>query len=111
MTKKALPPKKAAAQNSSVTIGQKNSQRVIKEGTPLDHALKHQASGHGGQRSAGMSKGVTLNMGDYQSLRVDCWLSDTVKQGESVEDAFQRVGAIIDEQLLVQVSITQKEFE
>ena len=110
MVRKVLPLKKAAAQNTSVTIGQKNNQRVIKEGTPLDHALKHNASGQGGLRSAGMSKGVTLNMGDYQSLRVDCWLSDTVKQGESVEDAFQRVGAIIDEQLLVQVKITEKEF-
>ena len=111
MLKKALPLKKAASVNTSVTVGQKNNQRMIKEGVPLDHALKHKANEQGGHRSAGMSKGVTLNMGDYQSLRVDCWLSDTVKQGESVEDAFQRVGAIIDEQLLVQVKITQKEFE
>ena len=105
MVRKTLPLKKAAEQNASASVGQK----AVKKGAPLDHALKHRPGD--GQRTVGMSKGVTLNMGDYQSLRVDCWLSDAAKPGESVEDAFQRVGAMVDEQLVVQVAITQKEFD
>ena len=110
MVRKKLPLKNTAEKNTSATVGTKNDQRAIKSGTPLDHALK-QPPKYEEQRIVGVSKGVTLNQGDYQSLRVDCWLSDTAKQGESIEDAFQRVGAIVDEQLIIQVQATQKEFD
>ena len=38
-------------------------------------------------------------MENYESLRVDCWLSDTVREDETVKEAFARVEAIIDEVL------------
>ena len=47
----------------------------------------------------GASVGVTLNMKDYNSLRVDCWLTDEVKENETVEQAYERVLGIIDKQL------------
>ena len=43
-----------------------------------------------------MSKGVTKNMDNYESLRVDVWLSDTVQEGETPESAAQRIESFID---------------
>lgn len=59
-------------------------------------------------RTVGVSKGVTLNMGDFQSLRVDVWLSDNVEEGEEIKDAFVRVNDILDEQLKIAVEKTEK---
>ena len=44
---------------------------VKKDSTPVDHADRHFSN----FPCVGISKGVTLNMGDYESLRVDVWLS------------------------------------
>ena len=38
-------------------------------------------------------------MGDYQSLSVDCWLTDTVKENETVEQAYERVVGQVDKVL------------
>ena len=44
----------------------------------------------------GASIGITKNMENYESLRVDCWLTDTVKENETVEQAYERILGIID---------------
>lgn len=69
---------------------------VLKSGTPLDHSIKHNS-----YKGAmfGMSKGVTKNMDNYESLRVDVWLTSEVFEGESVKEAYARVEEIIDEVL------------
>lgn len=69
---------------------------VIKSGTPLDHTLKHDS--YDGAKF-GMSKGVTKNMDNYESLRVDVWLTSEVFEGESIKEAYARVEEIIDEVL------------
>ena len=38
-------------------------------------------------------------MGDYESLRVDVWLTDTVAPKETVEQAYARVVQIVDSTL------------
>ena len=43
---------------------------VVKEGVPVEHSEKHFS-----RPCMGMNKGVTVNMGDFQSLRVDVWIS------------------------------------
>ena len=43
-----------------------------------------------------MSKGITKNMQNYESLRLDVWYSDVVRKGETPQDALQRVEAVID---------------
>lgn len=39
----------------------------------------------------GMSKGMTLNMGEYQSLRVDVWCDDKLRPKESLKDGVCRL--------------------
>lgn len=43
---------------------------TLKDGVPIDQAEKHFS-----RPCMGMNKGVTVNMGDFQSLRVDVWIS------------------------------------
>lgn len=84
------------AAKSNVTI--KRNDEVVKEGTPLDHSAKHGIP-NVSPRVVGMNKGITRNMGDYESLRVDVWLSDEIQDGETAQDAFNRVEEIVDEVL------------
>lgn len=85
--------KKNAEANTSV----KRGKEVIKEGVPLDHAPKHGVPIQ--TRSVGMNKGITRNMGDFESLRVDVWLTDFVADDETPQEALARVEEIIDETL------------
>lgn len=39
----------------------------------------------------GVSFGVTLNMGEFQSLRVEAWAESTMQEGETSKQAFSRV--------------------
>ena len=38
-------------------------------------------------------------MGDYESLRVDVWLTDTVQENEDFNSAYGRVTKVVDETL------------
>ena len=87
--------KKQAEDNTSVTKGTKNNQEVLKAGTPNDHSRKHLTS----ETVVGASVGSTINMDNYESLRVDVWLSDTVKEDETVEQAYERILGVIDSTL------------
>lgn len=46
-----------------------------------------------------VSLGVTKNLGDYNSLKVDAFYSTSVKPDESIEEAYSRSWAIADEQV------------
>jgi hypothetical protein len=39
----------------------------------------------------GVSFGVTLNMGDYQSLKVEAWAEGTKREGETATAAYKRL--------------------
>jgi alpha-D-ribose 1-methylphosphonate 5-triphosphate synthase subunit PhnI len=39
----------------------------------------------------GVSFGVTIRMGDYQSLRVEAWAESTKREGETTSEAYKRV--------------------
>ena len=103
-TKRTLQLKKKAEENTSVSLKKGRDEPVtLKEGTPLDHALKQNNEvKRMEQRVVGINLGGTFNMGDYESLRIDCWLSDTVKSTESLEDAYERIGLVVKEQLEIQ---------
>lgn len=85
-----------AEKNASVTKGTSKNQTVLKEGVPNDHSRKHHNST---TPTVGVSIGSTLNMGDYESLRVDVWLTDDVHENETVAQAYQRVTSVVDETL------------
>lgn len=82
----------------NTTIQKKSSGEVetLKGGNPLDHAVKHDPKS---PPIVGMSKGVTKNMDNYESLRVDVWLSDTVQPNETKEQTLTRIEAVIDKAL------------
>ena len=85
-----------AEENSTVTRGTSKNQKVLKEGVPNDHSRKHLNNDF---PTVGVSIGTTLNMGDYESLRVDVWLSDKVSDTETLEQAYARVVQAVDSTL------------
>lgn len=46
---------------------------------------------------------MTLNLGNFQSLKVTAGLTDTVRNGELTEDAFDRVYDFVESELAVKV--------
>ena len=97
MKQEQVKQKENARKNTTITkkVGREEP-IVIKSGTPLDHSIKHDS--YEGAKF-GMSKGCTLNMGEYESMRVDVWLTSEVFEGESIKEAYSRVEAILDEVL------------
>lgn len=52
----------------------------------------------------GMSKGVTLNMGGYQSARIDIWISKPCENNNvSIEETLNEISSLIDERLEYEV--------
>lgn len=89
--------KEEARRNTSITRRTgRDAPVTVKQGTPLDHATKHNCN-EGAK--FGMSKGVTKNMDNYESLRVDVWLTSEVLPGESIKESYARIEAVIDEVL------------
>jgi len=43
--------------------------------------------------------GYTLNLGNFQSLRIDLSVSDNKRDGENTNDAFERVYAFVEQKL------------
>ena len=93
LKKKSL--KEIASDNTQVTKGTSKNQEVLKEGVPNDHSNKHLTN----STVVGASVGITKNMENYESLRVDCWLTDTVADNETVEQAYERILGVIDKTL------------
>jgi hypothetical protein len=47
--------------------------------------------------------GYTLNLGNFQSLRIDLSVSDNKREGENITDAFERVYAFVETKLAEKV--------
>lgn len=85
--------KRTVEKNTTITKKvSREEPEVIKEGVPLDHNVKHDPKGS--DKTVGVSFGTTLNMGDYESLRIDAWLCDTVEEDETQEEALTRLASI-----------------
>jgi hypothetical protein len=50
-----------------------------------------------------VSLGYTLNLGNFQSLRIDIGIQDSKRQGETTGDAFDRVYSFVESRLLEKV--------
>lgn len=48
--------------------------------------------------------GYTLNLGNFQSLRVDLGVVDHVRDGETTKDAMDRVYAFVENQVVEKVN-------
>ena len=47
--------------------------------------------------------GYTLNLGNFQSLRIDLGVEDSERDGENISEAFDRVYAFVEEKLTEKV--------
>lgn len=71
------------------------------KGVPLDQTDRH----FGDVPCMGLSKGITANMGDFQSLRIDVWVSvplnDTSRNGilKKRDEIVSILDEIIDDEL------------
>lgn len=90
LKKKSL--KQQVEENTTVTKGTKSNQQTLKQGIPNDHHRKQQCEG----QTVGVNLGITKNMDNYESLRVDCWGTDTVQPGETMEQAYERLIGVVD---------------
>lgn len=93
LAKKSL--KTQIEENTTVKRGTKDNQTVLKSGTPNDQSRKHELS----PNTVGANIGITKNMDNYESLRVDCWGVEEVQDGETKEEAFQRLLGTLDKVL------------
>ena len=55
--------------------------------------------------------GYTLNLGNFQSLRIDVEVSDTKRDGENTDQAFERVYAFVEDKLAAKVKEASQEIE
>jgi hypothetical protein len=55
--------------------------------------------------------GYTLNLGNFQSLRIDVEVQDSKRDGENTNDAFERVYAFVESKLQEKTSEAKSEIE
>jgi hypothetical protein len=55
--------------------------------------------------------GYTLNLGNFQSLRIDLEVQDNKREGETTSEAFERVYAFVEAKLQEKVNEAQGEIE
>lgn len=59
----------------------------------------------------GVTLGYTLNLGNFQSLRIDLNVTDSKREGENTEQAFERVYAFVENKLAEKVKEASAEIE
>jgi hypothetical protein len=75
-------------------MGEVTNNAVINDGTKINVTL-----------------GYTLNLGNFQSLRIDLGIVDSRRDGENINDAFERVYSFVEEKLAEKVKEASAEIE
>jgi hypothetical protein len=57
----------------------------------------------------GVTLGYTLNLGNFQSLRIDLNVIDSKRDGENTNDAFERVYKFVEDKLTEKVNEAKSE--
>jgi len=55
--------------------------------------------------------GYTLNLGNFQSLRIDLGITDFVRNGENTDQALDRVYEFVEKKVIEKVEEAKKELE
>jgi hypothetical protein len=55
--------------------------------------------------------GYTLNLGNFQSLRLDLSITDSKRDGENTNEAFERVYKFVEEKLAEKIKEASSEIE
>lgn len=58
-----------------------------------------------------ISLGYTLNLGNFQSLRIDLGVIDSKRDGENISEAFERVYSFVEGKLAEKVAEASSEIE
>ena len=58
-----------------------------------------------------VSLGYTLNLGNFQSLRIDLGIEDSERDGENINDAFNRVYSFVEGKLTEKVKEASAEIQ
>lgn len=53
--------------------------------------------------------GYTLNLGNFQSLRLDLGIIDSKREGENTNDAFERVYKFVEDKLTEKINEAKSE--
>ena len=61
--------------------------------------------------SVSVTLGYTLNLGNFQSLRVDRGCTDFLREGETMDLAMDRVYKFVEDQVVAKVDEAKKELE
>lgn len=92
--KKTLKSRKTPSTNCNASRGTRSNSKQIKSETPLDHTEKRYNEKKE-PKTVGISLGITKNMDNYESLRIDVWCTDMVLDSETFEQAFERVSNLV----------------
>jgi methyl coenzyme M reductase subunit D len=55
--------------------------------------------------------GYTINIGNFQSLRIDLGVVDSRREGENIDQAFERVYGFVEEKLIVKINDAKEEVQ
>lgn len=58
-----------------------------------------------------VSLGYTLNLGNFQSLRIDVGVTDSRRENENIDQAFERVYGFVEEKLVSKVNEAKEEVQ
>lgn len=53
--------------------------------------------------------GYTMNVGNFQSLRLDCQVTDYVREGETTKEASDRIYAFVEQELVNKLNEAKEE--
>lgn len=55
--------------------------------------------------------GYTLNIGNFQSIRIDCQVADSLHDGETAKEGSDRVYKFVETELIKKIKEAQKELD
>jgi hypothetical protein len=61
------------------------------------------------QTKINVTLGYTLNLGNFQSLRIDLGIVDSRRDGENIEQAFERVYEFVESKLTEKINESKNE--
>jgi hypothetical protein len=61
------------------------------------------------ETKVGVTLGYTLNLGNFQSLRIDLNVIDSKREGENTNDAFDRVYKFVEDKLTEKINEAKSE--
>ena len=77
----------------------------LRKGMRMSEVVNNEAT------KVNVTLGYTLNLGNFQSLRVDLGIIDSRRDGETINDAFERVYSFVESKLTEKVNEASAEID